>query len=200
MTPLKNKILVSVNMNQKSDYEIEVGGLILWVDSNWGADNRISKPTVARVESVGAGVNGLKSGDLVLCHHNAFAGGAVSGALPGDTGEKDGKGNRLVVINAGMVYVKLDKDLKAFPMDGYLTAERVKKEEYSGLIITPEIAVKNDTHRFKVLEVGIGCEPVKKNDTVICFKHADYEINYNLNKKLYSVIRIRIDDVLAIEK
>ncbi len=195
MHPLKSKVLVSVNLTQKSDYEIElIEGVNIWMDSNFGADGRIASPSVAMVVEPGESVEGLLKGDFILCHHNAFNMGSLSGNLVGNTGEKDENGFALFVINPDMIYIRIREGV-LMPMDGYMIAERIKQEQKSVIIVES----KNEPCRFKVLNVGEGCEPVKEGDIVHCFKFSDYEIVYNLDKKRHSVIRIKIDDVLGIE-
>lgn len=194
MKPLKNKVLVSVNLTQKSDYEIELTkGINLWMDSNFGADGRITNPCIATVVEPG-GTEGLTSGDIILCHHNTFNMGAISGNLLGDTKEKDEKGHSLFVIDPNLIYIRI-RNGEFIPMDGYLIVERIKQAQGS-IIIKPD---SNEPNRFKVAKVGEGCEPVKEGDIVVCFKYSDYEIEYNLDKKKHSVIRVKIDDVLGIE-
>lgn len=194
MKPLKNKVLVSVNLTQKSDYEIELTkGVNLWMDSNFGADGRITNPCIATVVHPG-GTEGLLKDDIILCHHNTFNMGAISGNLLGDTKEKDEKGYSLFVIDPNLIYIRI-REGEFTPLDGYMIVERIKKEQDS-VIIKPD---SNEPNRFKVVKAGVGCDPVKEGDIVVCFKYSDYEIEYNLDKKKRSVIRVKIDDVLGIE-
>lgn len=193
MKPLKSKVLVSVNLNQKSSYEVELAeGLTIWMDSNFGADGRIASPTIATV--VETDLKGLLKGDIILCHHNTFNMGSISGNLVGDTGVKDENGHSLFVINTDFIYIRI-RNGKLLPMEGYMIVERIKKENKS--VIIQEMG--NEPTRFKVIDTGEGCEPVKNGDVIYCFKYSDYEIEYNLNKKKHSVIRVKIDDVLGIE-
>ncbi len=67
MTPVNNKILVRVNLKQKDT--MTVAGVVLSTATKFNINYRERSPVLAEV------VNGnkyLKSGDIIVCHHNHF--------------------------------------------------------------------------------------------------------------------------------
>ena len=51
------KLIVSVDLQQRSNYLMKYGTLELWMDSSFGEDGKQTNPTLARVLSVGEGVD-----------------------------------------------------------------------------------------------------------------------------------------------
>lgn len=201
MRPTGNRVLVAVNMEQKNNYEIELSsGLKLWMDSDFGTDNRIAKPVVARVVGGSKFMRDLKFGDLVLCHHNSFS-RTTGNTIFGDTGVKTENGESIFSLETSMIYVRIDAKGDSYPLPDFLICERIKEVIETNLII-PDSAQKNYADRFKVLTVSDNNSEeykglFKAGDIVVCHPKSDYEIVYTLNKKPMRLIRVRCSDVLG---
>nr|MBP7835122.1 hypothetical protein [Candidatus Saccharibacteria bacterium] len=67
MIPTNNRIIVRVNLLQKS--EMVIGGVLLKTASSFDTNYREKSPVIAEVVD-GNGI--LKRGDIIVCHHNHF--------------------------------------------------------------------------------------------------------------------------------
>ena len=67
MNPTNNRIIVRVNLLQKS--EMVVGGILLKTASSFDSNYREKSPVIAEVVD---GNSILKKGDIIVCHHNHF--------------------------------------------------------------------------------------------------------------------------------
>lgn len=203
MKPLKNKIIVAVDLRQKSDYEIETdGGLKLWTNSDFGHDGNVKNPVVATVVSPGRHTD-VQAGDNILCHYHTFnmmqdPSGQDESSLLGFTGVKDDRG-WIFAIERSLVLFKVSKDGNPEPLDGFIAAERIKNE-YDSDIIIPDSAIKTIENQFRAVKVGPGCDGIKDGDILVTYKKADVSVNYTFKKKQKSFVRIKAGDVLAVSK
>lgn len=198
MIPLNNKILVAVDLTQKEQYDYELAeGIDIVMRQDYGFDNKVAKPVLARVVKSTKGYEMLQQGDMVLCHHNTFVMEQYPGYMLGSLEEKDSNGHNLFVIDPSMIYLKFDPyTLHASPLPGNMIVERVEKKIDTFLII-PDSAKKTDPNIFKVIEPGPGCD-IEAGEIIYCYKHSDVEVHFNYQKKIFKVIRVRYTDVLGI--
>jgi hypothetical protein len=197
-TPLANKVLVSVNLHQKDDAEIElIPGVKIWINHDFGVDGKVTQPSLAVVRKVGSNVAGIYGNDVILCHHNTFRSIVANGYRLGDLGMKDENGLDIFSIPPSFIHLKLDAEGNPYPLSGYFLVERVPYEVATDLVV-PDSAKKNYKNKFKVLEVYEGSATVKKGDMIITHVMSDYEIHYNWKSKDRVAIRVKEDDVLAI--
>jgi hypothetical protein len=192
MTPHK-KIIVAVDLQQRSNYMIKYGSLELWMDSSFGEDGKHTNPQLAEVVSVGEGVEGLLPGMQVLCHYNTFTGEIKNGYLFGSHEEKDAQGRSLFTINPSRVRCYLDAEGMPVPVKGFLLVNRIKEQTKSSLII-PEVAEKEETVWFIVMKANEGL-PYKTGDLVLGYKYADVVFKYTINKTPVECIVVKEDDV-----
>lgn len=196
MQSRRGNTLVSVNLNQKSDYEIEIaGGQKLWVNSDFGPNGRETNSVVAVVEADNPELN-LVKGDHVLCHHNTFKRKQDS-YLYGSLGMKNGVGKDMFSIENFFIYCKMDSEGNAVPLKGYIICKRME-EKVDTFLEIPDTAKKNYNNMYIAEAIGDECDSVNPGDVVVAFKNSDYEILYSYDMKLRSTIRVKYDDVLAI--
>lgn len=196
MQSRRGNTLVSVNLNQKNDYEIEIaGGQKLWVNSDFGPNGRETNSVVATVESDNPELE-LVKGDYILCHHNSFRRKQDS-YLYGSLGIKNGGGKDIFSLENFFIYCKMSPDGKAIPLKGFIVCSRIE-DKVDTFLEVPDTAKKNYNNMFYVESVGEGCDGIEPGQTIIAYKNSDYEILYSFNMKLRSTIRVRYDDVVAI--
>lgn len=185
-------------MLQKELYEIELaGGTHILMRSDFGFDNKNSKPNLAQVRRLGRGVDFVKEGDFVLCHHNAFN-RENQGYIYGDLDMRDSDGLSLFSLEKDLIWLTVTEDGKTHPLPEYMTVERLEKKVDTTLIEIPDSVRKTDMNLFKVVEAGSLCEFVNPGDLVLCEKHSDVTIRFTWNKKVSQAIRVMYRDVLAI--
>lgn len=187
-----NRILVSVNMSQRNDYEIDLAGSKLYMNSDFGFDYKTAKPVMATVRQDAKGFN---EGDIILCHHNAFN-RTSNGWNYGDLGEKV-DGEVLFVLEENMVYLKIVKG-EALPVRGFVTVERIM-QKYNGLIEIPDSAKKKEEMKFKVLRVGEDCLGIEEGMVIFAYKKSDYEMTYVWEGKTRTAVRVDYNDILGYE-
>jgi hypothetical protein len=198
MRATRGKVLVKVNMSQKSDYEfVTPGGLRLWANSDFGTNQHEVAPTVCVVVDPG-GLRDLSPGDVVVCHQNTFNSVVNDkGALLGDTGEQDGR-LRVFAVDERRVLLKLDKDLNPIPLEGWMVVERIEHRPESDTLYIPDTAVKPVHNRLRVLAISQGCEGVEPGDEVVVYDKSGVDCVFNYNGVKKTVVRCRYDNVLAV--
>lgn len=203
MKPVRNNILLAVDIKQKSDFEFETdGGLTLWTNKDFGTNNITKSPVIATVVSPGKYTD-LSEGDQVLCHHLAFSrlqdpSGEDQDSLYGYTGVKQ-DGLWVFAIERSMIFFKVDDNGNPVPLEGYIAGERINKK-YDGLIEVPDSARTHFDTQFRAVKVGAGCEGITDGDILITYKKSDIMVEYTFKKKQKSFVRIRASDVLAVSK
>lgn len=205
MKSVGKQILVSVDLEQRSDYEIELGsGIRLWTNSKFGTDQKTVAPTVATV--VHAGVHKfLYPGDRILCRHNTFnAVVNANGDLLGDTGVVDIVSVGDVVrrlhtfsIGLGAIIAKINTDGQLIPLPGWLIVKPVDITPESSLEI-PDTARRVSTNTYDVVYPGPDCEGVLPGMRIITYDKSGVEVVYTHKAKPMRAYRCRYDDVLAI--
>lgn len=187
------KLIVSVDLQQRSNYLMKYSTLELWMDSSFGEDGKQTNPTLAKVLSVGHGVDEKLIGQWALCHYNTFTSFVTDNYRYGSHEQKNEEGLSLFTIYPNQVKALLDEEGMPVPYDGYLLAKRIPVEQQSTLII-PESAFRHDMLWFEV-DRTTGDVPYKKGDMVLCYRYSDLAINYTINKKPVECFVIKQDDV-----
>ena len=196
MTPLKSKIIVKAYLEQKESHQIKCddGKVInLYIGRKYAENNREANPTVCEVISVPDNITEVSVGDTLVVHHNLI--GNQASHIETDTEEQ----SVLLTICADFtVYAKILQNGTLQPVFGNLIAERISKPSpfVSSVLVSPFEETKE--YEFKVLAVSEGEEDVKVGDTILCYKHSDYEMVYHFNNKEHRAIRIVKNDVLGI--
>jgi len=197
----KDKILVMVDLLQKSDQMLETdGGLKLWTNQDWGFDGKTTKPVVATVYRDTSKKVGLMAGDVIICHHNTFEKMVSKDYKYGDTGVtiyEEGRTYNIFSINESEIQCRIDEQSgKAYPMPGFMLVERIAIHYPTNYIITPHTDKYID-NQFKVIKPGTGEVKFKAGQVVITYPKSDYTINYNYRGKQFTVVRVKHSDVLA---
>jgi len=206
MKPVRNKIIVSVNMSQKNNFEfVTDGGLQLWGNKDFGFDGKKTQPVLTTIISTGDKPLGLLPQDVVICHHNTFRREVGKGYMHGDTGVKTPKGEAVFAIEPHQIQCRVDPSTgDPLPLQGFVLVERIPIEYRSSIIVTPD----HDQYipnQFKVVAAGGGVDEyadvvINPGDIIITYEKSDYDIEYVYDMKMKSAVRVKYADVLAISK
>jgi hypothetical protein len=194
MKPIRKRVLVKVDMNQKSGYEITTpGGLRLYMNSDFGFNGHMTNPNLATVVDPN-GMKGLMAGDTVVCMYNTFRMEVAKGYLLGDTGVEDG--GRVFAIEPDLIQLKLvDGVPKA--VGGYMIVEPIEATPDTFLFI-PDSVVKVYDNRFKVLDAGVNDMGIVDGDTIVTYNKAGIPVIFNAGGNKVEITRVRHADILAV--
>lgn len=199
--PLKGMIIVQVDREEKNEHIIEGTDVKLFIDKDFGWNEREKNATNATV--LNGGKTGLKEGDQIVCWHNSFKDVFILDTVETDQDSFFGGKKKLYTyaIRIEWVYFVLDTEGKQTPIDGYIIADRIYKvpETQSSLIILDTSEVK-ENNRVLIKAVPKSWElPFGWNDVVIIETMADYEVVYSFKGKEQRCIRVKAGDILAID-
>lgn len=159
MNPTNNRIIVRVNLLQKS--EMVIGGVLLKTASSFDTNYREKSPVIAEVVD-GNGI--LKRGDIIVCHHNHFY-------SPSPYFMQD---DLYSIPFNKTIFAKVSKDGKLSAMCENVLGDRV--EIKTDLDLPPEF---KKTYIDRLLVTDKGWTTFKNGTTVICRPNAPYDIVYN---------------------
>ncbi len=159
MNPTNNRIIVRVNLLQKS--EMVIGGVLLKTALPFDTNYREKSPVIAEVVD-GNGI--LKRGDIIVCHHNHFY-------SPSPYFMQD---DLYSIPFNKTIFARVSKDGKLSAMCGNVLGDRV--EIKTDLDLPPEF---KKTYIDRLLVTDKGWTTFKNGTTVICRPNAPYDIVYN---------------------
>jgi co-chaperonin GroES (HSP10) len=193
MKPIKDRIIIQYDTEQK-EY-IQYGTLRLYSPNRAlkNENSREANPTAAMV--VHGGNTFLKKGDVILFPHTILD-------TPSAVIEKNGT-NIIMTIptdqNKVTIYGKVGKKGEVIPLFGNLVVQRISQKELSSIIITPDAYKKDEENKSVVLAAPPDSDIIE-GQTIIYYKHSDYELVYNVNGEEKRAIMVKRQDVVAIEK
>jgi hypothetical protein len=185
MKLLHNRALVLVDPNAKSNKKINTpfGEIDLYIGSDYSWDGRISNSTS------GILLHDFKEapkGSVVIFNHRA-------------TTQDNEIDDKIFLIDDAFIYFYLDNG-QPVPFNGYFLISRIAKKKYtSELVHIPD--GWNDTYYdniFTIEKTPRGNDTFHKGQQVIAYKFSDYEIPYAVEGTHSNVIRLKEDDILAI--
>lgn len=181
MKPLNHKILVSVNIKQKS--RMKVGEVEIMTAGIFDANGRYKNPTVAQVVT---GNRFLKEGDVLLCHHNLFA-------TPSPYQVQDGL---FSVPFSSVLFAKIDKEGVIEPICGNLICKRIPCKNNEHL---PVELQKTEDKIYEVVNSGWE-KDYQKGDIIGTRTHAGYDIIYLVNGIEHTVTKVESSQICGILK
>lgn len=171
--------------NAKSNKKINtpLGDIELYIGSEYSWDGRVSNNTS------GILLHDFKEapkGSVVIFNHRA-------------TEQENEIDDKIFLIDDAFIYFYLDNS-EPVPFSGYFLISRIEKKKYeSELVHIPD--GWNETYYdniFTIKGVPRGHSVFNKGQQVIAYKFSDYEIPYAVNGVHDSVIRLKEDDILAL--
>jgi co-chaperonin GroES (HSP10) len=186
---MRGCVLVAVDPDEKSKHMM--GDVELFIAKEFSWDGKESNPTGGTLLHDHFG---LKAGTRVHFNHRATE-----------------QGNDLVVdeyhpltvysIEDYMIHLYEDEDGELQPIDSYAIVERLyEPEEVSkfGIILTTE--QKQIPQRLLIKKVGKNSGGIKSGQIVITEKYSDYEMNISHNGRDHRVVRLNLNDIVAIDR
>lgn len=156
--PTNNKILVSVNLDQKES--ITINGVEFKTALPFEKNYRERSPTIATVIK---GNNIVKDGDILLCHHNLFY-------LPSPYHLFD---NVYSIPFSSILFCKIGLDGNLTPICGNLLVNRIPIETSIPLPIEQQ-----QTYKYKYKVTLNSNTPYEKGLTIFTRPSAGYDIVY----------------------
>lgn len=207
--PLRGEIVVVVDKEDKYSHQIEGTDIKLFIDKDFGWNEREKNAVNAVVYQENH--LGLKEGTRIVCWHNSFADhNLVQTIQTKDESVYHGyKKVYIYTVNPKNIFFYFDDNGEPTPMPGYILAERIyKKAKVSNLILT-DLSDEKEQNRVLVAKVAENWDknsnqkvselPFKPNDIVIMETMADYEVVYADKGKEHRLIRVKVDDIIAID-
>lgn len=199
--PLRERILVESYVNQKETITIEGPGgkpIVLYMAKRYTDNNRVKNPVIATVISSNSKKYPyIKEGDSLLVHHNFITLDPYTNPY---CIEYDGQTSRgLFSIPAGKeIFGRLKEDGGVEPLCGNIIAKRLRNPIKSDLLVIPDTVKQEHNDRVEVVAVSREVDAVRPKQVVLINQFADYEICYTYDKTEHSVIKVWMDEILAI--
>jgi hypothetical protein len=194
MKPIRNKVLVRVDMSQKSGYEIVTpGGLKLYMNSDFGFNGHNTNPNLATVVEPN-GMPGLEVGDTVVCMYNTFRMEVANGYLLGDTGVDDG--GRIFAISPDLIQLKIVDGVPR-AVGEYMIVETIEAVPDTFLFV-PDSVVKVHDNMFRVVDPGVNDMGIVEGDTIVTYNKSGIPVIFNAGGTKIEITRVRHGDILAV--
>lgn len=178
MIPTNNKIVVRVDLGQKDT--LKIGDTIISTALKYETNYRYSSPTVAEVVE---GNNFVKSGDILLVHHNLLY-------LPSPFHLEN---DLFSIPFSRVLFAKVDKQGYLDPICGNMICEEIQIE--SELELPTELKTVH-INRYNV--VLPGWTLFKKGDIVFTKPHSGYGIIYHFNEVQTRAIKVDSEMVCGV--
>lgn len=199
MKAIRGKIIVKSYSNQKEAIMIKGRGgkmVELWVGRKFLTNYRQKNPTICEVIDNNSKYNYIKTGDLLLVHHNYLSDWKTNPfCLEYDI--ETGVGVYSFEANNN-TFCKLDKNGEAVAICENIIAQRLTNPIKTSMIIIPDTVKQEFEDRVRVLSIAPEVEGIKIGDIVAIPKMADYEICYSWGKKDHTVIKVFAEEIIGI--
>lgn len=180
MQTTNGKILVKANLDQKS--EIVINGVSFKSAPKFDTNFREKSPTIAEVVT---GNRFLKSGDIILCHHNTFY-------EPSPFYLED---DLFSIPFDKIVFGTLDEYGNINPLNGNIICQRISIDN------RPEIPIQyRKTFIDRAIVLDGRWTPYNKNQTILHRLNAGYDIVYNIDGVEKRVTKVHESQVVGILK
>jgi len=180
MKSANNRILVRVDLNQKST--IKIGGTIVSTAMLYEKNYREKSPVIAVVIS---GNDIVKDGDIIVCHHNHYH-------LPSPYHlEYD----LFSIPFNHTIFGKFDSEGNLIPICGNIFGEEVNIPTL--LEMPPELIKK---YKDRIIVSSSSLPQYSKGDIVFTKPSAPYIIVYNFNGIEHRIVKVNSEMVVGVEK
>jgi hypothetical protein len=172
MKAVNNKVLVSVNMEQKDT--MIIGDVEYKAALSFEVNHREKSPVIAKVIR---DVNNLFKGDILICHHNMFTQTAYFVA-----------DNVFSIPLSNVLFAKLYSDGSIYPIYGNMICEKIPLDDK--FIFTGEDTKKERVYQNRYKVVIPGLAPYKENQIIFTRPHSGYDIVYNVGGKVNRITKV----------
>jgi co-chaperonin GroES (HSP10) len=206
--PIRGELIVIVDKEDKYTHTISGTDIKLFIDKDFGWNEREKNAVNAVVKDPGK--TNLKEGTRIVCWHNSFTEHSLIDTIDTDEDSVYGGKKKLQLhkLNPKHVFFWLDDD-NPTPMPGYIIAKRIYHKRKSESIIITELSEEKEQNRVVVVNVVNNCDTnsnekvdeyaIKPNDVVIIETMADYEVVYADKGREHRLIRVKEEDIIAID-
>ena len=218
--PLRNELLVVVDKEDKYSHKIEGTDITLFIDKDFGWNEREKNAVNATVYH--PGVSSLPEGTRIVCWHNSFGDHNLVTTIQTKDDSVYGGYKKVYIYNVNIkhVFFYFDDDGNPAPMPGYILADRIYKKAKTSSILLTDFSDEKENNHVLVTNVAKNCDKsshenckncdtncyqkvyesnIKPNDIVIIETMADYEVVYADKGREHRLIRVKTDDIIAID-
>lgn len=203
--PLRNELLVVVDKEDKYSHKIEGTDITLFIDKDFGWNEREKNAVNATVYH--PGVSSLPEGTRIVCWHNSFGDHNLVSTIQTKDDSVYGGYKKVYIYNVNIkhVFFYFDEHGNPTPMPGYILAERIYKKAKTSEILLTELSDEKENNHVLVTNVAENSDEkvyesnIKPNDIVIIETMADYEVVYADKGREHRLIRVKTDDIIAID-
>ena len=196
---LRGELLVIVDKEDKYVHQIEGTDIKLFIDKDFGWNEREKNAVNAVVKHPGS--TSLSEGTRIVCWHNCFTEHSLVDTIDSEEESVYGGKKKLQLhkLNPKHVFFWLDNG-KPVPMPGYILADRIYYKPESEAIILTDVSEQKEQNRMVVkLLSETNDTPLKEGDVIIVETMADYEVVYADEGREHRLIRIKEEDVIAVD-
>lgn len=178
ISPTNGKILVRSNLSQKN--ELVINGVSFKTALKFDSNYREKSPTIAEVV---IGNRFLKTGDIILCHHNTFY----------EPSPFHVENDLFSIPYHNIVFGTLDEHGNISPLNGNLICKRIPIDN------RPEIPIQyRKTFIDRAIVLDGRWTPYKKKQTILHRLNAGYDIVYNIGGVEKRVTKVHESQVVGI--
>ena len=196
--PLRSELLVIVDKEDKYIHQIAGTDIKLFIDKDFGWNEREKNAVNAVVENPGK--TELSKGTRIVCWHNSFTEHSLVDTIETEQESVYGGKKKLYVhtLRENKIFFYLDNGIPV-PMKGFLLVNRIYYKPQTETLILTEVNEQKENNRVVVTAVPYGYEDCKVGDILIVETMADYEVVYSDNNQEHRLIRIKEEDIIAID-
>lgn len=196
--PLRSELLVIVDKEDKYIHQIAGTDIKLFIDKDFGWNEREKNAVNAVVKDPGK--TKLKEGTRIVCWHNSFTEHSLIDTIQTDEDSVYGGKKKLQVhiLRPDKIFFYIENG-NPVPMDGYLLVDRIYYKPIAKSIILTDINEQKENNRVVVTGTPSGYEFCSIGDVLITETMADYEVVYAHEGREHRIIRIKEQDIMAID-
>jgi co-chaperonin GroES (HSP10) len=196
--PLRGELLVIVDKEDKYSHTIAGTNIKLFIDKDFGWNEREKNAVNAIVKDPGK--TNLKEGTPIVCWHNSFTEHSLIDTIDTDEDSLYGGKKKLQLhkVNPKHIFFYFE-DNEPKPMQGYLLVDRIYYKPKTESIILTDVNEQKENNRVVVRGTPSGFDICSVGDIVIVETMADYEVVYAHEGREQRIIRIKQEDIMAID-
>lgn len=196
--PIRGELLVIVDKEDKYTHTIAGTDIKLFIDKDYGWNEREKNAVNAVVKHPGK--TNLKEGTPIVCWHNSFTEHSLVDTIDTEEDSVYGGKKKLYVhtLRPDKVFFYIENG-NPVPMDGYLLVDRIYYKPKSELLYLSDVNEQKENNRVVVSGTPSGFDLCSVGDVLIVETMADYEVVYAHEGREHRIIRIKEQDIMAID-
>lgn len=195
---LRGELIVVVDKEDKYVHQIAGTDIKLFIDKDFGWNEREKNAVNAVVKYPGS--TELSEGTRIVCWHNCFTEHSLIDTI--DTEEDSVYGGKkklqLHRLDPKKIFFWIDNGVPT-PMKGFLLVNRIYYKPKTESIILTDVNEQKENNRVVVTAIPKDFELCNIGDVLIIETMADYEVVYSDNNQEHRLIRIKEEEIIAID-